>query len=105
MSASDYVNIDETLEIGDVFTEDKIVALVTGIEDTEEGSDTDNSSSDPPFIVPTTTQAIEAARILHSYFDSKGDKDSIWQIVGLEAKLDEASMKNKVQTTSDKFFI
>ena len=50
MSASDYVNIDETLETGDVFTEDEIVALVTGIEDTEEDSDTDNSSSDPPLL-------------------------------------------------------
>ena len=50
-------------------------------------------------------QAVEAARILHSFFDSKEDEESSLPIVGLQKKLDGVAARQKVQTSLLDYFI
>ena len=67
--ASDYLAVDEELETGELPTQEDIIALVEGDDQTDDTAD-DQDNLIPP---PSHKQAIEAVRILQSFFDSKED--------------------------------
>ena len=104
MSASSYLDVDETVDMGEQPTEDDIIGLVSHTDVEEEDSEDDDDSEVPPENVPTVKQAKEAARILQNYFDSKSDGDCSWTVAKLLNKLDINAAKNVSQTSLLNYF-
>jgi hypothetical protein len=70
--------------------------------------DTDDDDDDGPeegySAPPTSSQALEAAKVLQHYFDSKKDEEGSWAVVGIQKKLETAATQNKVQTILLNYF-
>ena len=102
MSTSSYLDIDETVDTGELPTEDDILDLVSG-----KGVCTDNDEpEDEPDEddVPTVKEAREAARVLQKYFDSKSDGDCSWTVTKLTSKLEVEALKSIRRTSLLNYF-
>ena len=103
-SASDYLAIDGVLETGELPSEEDITALVEGATDQDNDDNDAEDDQDDHIAPPTLKQAVDAAKVLQSFFDSKEDEESSWAIVGLNKKLEDIAARQKVQTSLFDYF-
>ena len=100
LSAESYLDQDQTLETGDLPTDDDILSLVDRREPDNDDSGSDDEpeyAHNPP--TPTSQQAIKAVRVLQSYFDSKGSEEGTWALVGIEKNVQQLTAQNQVQSS------
>lgn len=107
LSAVSYLDQDQTLETGDLTTEDDILALV----DNEAHNDIDSESDDEPEPIhnsppPTTQQAIEAVQVLYCNYTmtAKEVKKGIWALAGIDKIVQQLAAQSQVQSTLLNFF-
>ena len=92
------------LETGELPTEEDIIALVEGATDQDNDGNDAEDDQDDHIAPPTLKQAVDAAKVLQSFFDSKEDEESSWAIVGLNEKLEDIAARQKVQTSLFDYF-
>ena len=106
LSAESYLDQDETLDTGELPTEEDILAVVSRETDTHNDHNSDSEEDhleDDPTPSPTSQQAFEAVRILQHSFSSRDCVEGNFAMIGVNMLVTKLSAQTRTQTQSTLF--
>jgi hypothetical protein len=105
MSAREFLSVDDELETGETLTDDDIVSLVAGSEDSEDDDDHCETEPEKTQCIPSSTEARQALSLLQVFFESRNHSAGCRLMLDTGKALDEVATKETVQTTLYSFFL